>query len=120
MVALIKTHHKAISMIHFVRGRKEPAKQKGIAVRKRKKLRVQIRPGSTVTLKKSFIAQANKAVQVFRRRPSGKLAKRRTFSLKTFLEKKEVMSHLLEFGQKRYLKEFERNFKFYLGKIKKR
>ena len=56
-----------IGLIHFVKGKKAPIRQKGIKVSKRRKLRVQIRPGGTFTPKGRFIAFAKNATNVFSR-----------------------------------------------------
>lgn len=54
-----------ISMLEFVVGRKENIKQKGIQVRKRRKLKARVAPGKTFHVKGAFI-QNVKSKAVFR------------------------------------------------------
>lgn len=58
---------KSMPLIDFVSGNKDPIKQKGIPVAKRRRLKVMVRPGSRVQLKQAFIQRANNSIQVFRR-----------------------------------------------------
>lgn len=56
-----------VGLIEFVKGNKQPIKQKGIKVAKRRKVKIEIRPGRRLTLKSAFI-QKVKTTQVFRGR----------------------------------------------------
>lgn len=60
-----------IGMMEFVVGKKTKIEQKGIKVRKRRKLKAKIAPGKTFRLKGAFI-QDVKSTQVFRRRSEGR------------------------------------------------
>jgi len=56
------------TMIRFVKGQKDPRPQRGIPVKKRKLVRVEIRPGITRKMPHSFIQKGRGGVnQVFRR-----------------------------------------------------
>lgn len=68
MHGTITVKSSAISLIHFVKGRKTPPKQKGVRVSNRKNLKYGIKPGQTSVAKGAFIARGrNGNTQVFRR-----------------------------------------------------
>lgn len=105
---------KPISMIHFVMGKKSPTSQKGIPVSARSPVVVKIKPGKNTALKRSFIARANNAVQVFyrtsRRNEKGKeilgkrvvpVGKGVAGGMFAFLIKPDVRSHLGKVGAER-------------------
>jgi hypothetical protein len=63
-----------IPMLEFVKGSKEPIVQKGLAVKQRSKVKVEITPGKRFVLHKAFIQRVH-SVQVFKRGPSGRFHK---------------------------------------------
>jgi len=65
MEAKVNVSGRPVSLIRLVRGPRKPAPQKGIAVSKRKKIRVEIRPGKVLKRPRSFIVKGifNKIVK---------------------------------------------------------
>jgi len=119
LYATVNTSSKSISLIHFVKGAKVPANQKGIAVARRKKLVVEVRPGVKATLNKAFIVRSRKggAVQVFRRDKADKLIKQSVPSVHTFMGRAEVRAQVSKVANARYRTEFIRNLEFYSKQI---
>lgn len=62
---------RPIPLLLFVKGNKNVIEQKGIPVKRRRKLKVQVVPGKTVTLNGAFIQKGPKSIQVFRRNKRG-------------------------------------------------
>lgn len=127
MVASLTVKGGAISLIRFLsKARRKPLKQKGIKVSKRKRLRIQVKPGSNVTLPKAFIAQGrNNNMQVFRRRTgttkNGKeiITKQSAPSLPKLFERvQSIRNNSVADAEKTYVKEFDRQLKFFLDKMK--
>ena len=59
---------KGFPLIDFVRGAKRPTPQKGVKVKNRKKVKVEIKPGHQYVVKGGFIANSqNRGLQVFKR-----------------------------------------------------
>jgi hypothetical protein len=126
-MAKLTVSGRAISLIRFLsKARRKPLKQKGIKVSKRKPLRLQVKPGANTTLKKAFIAQGrNNNWQVFRRRTgrtkNGKevIARQSAPSLPKLFERVKSIRNISEANaRKTYVKEFDRQFKFFLEKNK--
>lgn len=116
--SVLRTNDKPVSMIHFVRGQKTPAIQKGIKVKKRKKLKVAITRGNVRPLAGAFILKAKGSVQVYRR-VGGTLHKQSVPSLWRLLEKPELKSKLELFGRERFEEEMKTNIPFFLSQVKK-
>lgn len=55
---------RSITKIGFIRGKRTAVSTKGVAVKKRRKLRASVRPGRTTTLKHSFIINTRNGPQV--------------------------------------------------------
>lgn len=65
--ARIQISKKAVPLIEYVKGKREPRSQKGISIRKRKKVRVAIQKGKSTVVSKGFLARVkNNKVHVFR------------------------------------------------------
>jgi hypothetical protein len=59
---------RGLALIDFVRGSKQPTQQKGVAVKRRKKVKVQVKPGRTYVVRGGFIANTqSRGLQVFKR-----------------------------------------------------
>lgn len=117
--ALIRASDKPISLIHFVRGSKEPASQKGIKITDRKVLRVMVTKGRTARLPKAFIARSGRggAVQVFRRKSQGSYHKQSVPSIAHFMDKPEIRNGLRDIAMKRMVTEYPRQLAFYANRI---
>lgn len=71
-IAVLHVRNKPISFIKLVRGSAKPYNQKGVRIKARKKLRIEIKKGKVVKYRDLFIARANGGVyHVFRRAPKG-------------------------------------------------
>jgi len=120
---------RSIPMIEFVRGSKDPREQKGIPVKRRKKISVRIRPGKTFKKKKLFIAKSNKGRNmVFRRMDNqlrktpnqkGPIAEQSTTSLASIFRRRRVSRPIETFARRKLLIEFKRSFKLQMSKMKK-
>lgn len=58
---------RAIPLLEFVKGDKSPIKQKGIRIKDRRRIRVEVTPGHSTKLMHAFI-QRVRSVQVFKRK----------------------------------------------------
>jgi hypothetical protein len=61
----------SLPMLPFVRGARSPIKQKGISIKRRRKLKVEIVPGRKTLLKGAFIQVVRGRLGVFKRRKGG-------------------------------------------------
>lgn len=118
--AHIRTSNKPISLIHFVRGKKEPANQKGIPVKRRKKLKVQIMRGKTETRPHSFIQRAKGNIQVFNRGSGRNIKKQSVPSVFEFLKKPGVLNPFLDNAGQYYQTRLIQNLKFFGGKTERK
>lgn len=64
--AVIAFSKQPIPMLEFVKGSKNPVKQKGIPVKRRKRIKVEVVPGRKRTMQSAFI-QTVKSKQVYKR-----------------------------------------------------
>jgi hypothetical protein len=78
-----------LPILDFVKGSKDVIKQKGISIKKRRVLRVEITKGKTWKMKGAFI-QKVKSQQVFRRGKSGKFYKQSAPSIAHFVEQQRL------------------------------
>lgn len=102
-----------VRMIEFVKGSKQPIKQKGIPVRKRRKLKVEVRPGKRIKLPGAFI-QRKKSIQVFRRMGTGRFRKQSVPSIGWVVFNRDgIHKKLVKVGQDRFKELF-------FGEVQKR
>lgn len=109
----------AFPMISFVKGAKTPIAQKGIPVKKRRKLKVEIEKGKTFTAKGAFIQRVKSkskggesyAAQVFRGRRGKGFKKQGIRSLGFIITNRGLADLMLDHGGKRFQKEFYRELK---------
>lgn len=105
-----------IQLLEFVVGNKSPIKQKGIKVRKRRKLKVRFKPGKTIHVKGGFI-QDVRSKQVFRRRSQGrKLRKLSTSSLAVVAFRQPRLKILENTLLKRFDRIFDQQIRWRHGK----
>lgn len=91
--ATIGSSSKPISLIHFVRGSKQPPRMAGIPAKRRRKVKVMVEKGKAGVRPKMFIQEAKGAVQVWRRhRRKGpdKMLKQATGSLFSLVNKRKI------------------------------
>ena len=101
-----------IGMINFVVGNKSPIKQKGIKIKKRRKLKARIKPGKTIRLSGSFV-QDIKSKQVFRHIKSGRKARKvSTKSLAKMLVEQNIQKMFDEIVQKRFDRVFRKQLQW--------
>lgn len=106
---------KPIDMMSFVKGSKDPIKQKGIPVKKRRKLKVEIRKGQPKTLKKAFIQKSKTGgSQVFKsKRAQGKgnptrFKKQGTRSVASMVNELGYGNKFTKYAGRRFEREFLR------------
>lgn len=120
---------RGLHLLEFVRGSKDPRPQKGIAVRKRKKLKVRIRPSKTVTRKKLFIAKGHGGRNMVFRRQNNKLVKtpdqkgplaaQTVPGYASIFRKLRFNQKIVRFANRVLLIEFNRSFNLQMSKMKK-
>lgn len=123
MKASLEISGKPLSLIHFVVGNKEPRSQAGIPVRKRKSIRVEVKPGRKVQLKSAFITRGRGGNnQIFRRRGkrSYPIVKQSVPSLAAVFSRDKIRKPLESFAQAKLSSEFEKTFQFEINKIAER
>lgn len=111
-----------VPLIEFVKGSKEPANQKGMAVKDRPRLKVQIRPGKKFTLKKAFI-QKVKTKQVFSRASGQREFKKQAItSVGYIVMERGIGRNLADLGAQRFrvvfLADLRARINGHVGKIK--
>lgn len=110
MHGIISFNTNPVPLLEFVRGSKEPVKQKGIPVRKRRALRVEIVPGKVFAVKSAFI-QRVMTKQVFKRVPKGEdFKKQGTRSVGFIVMERGIAGHLVSYGATRFRELFYRDF----------
>jgi hypothetical protein len=91
-----------IPLLEFVKGSKEPIKQEGIKIARRRKLKVEITPGKKFTLRKAFI-QRVQSKQVFKRaQGQGNFKKQGAPSVGTVVVQKGIGKELVDIGASRF------------------
>ena len=107
--------NKPIPMILLKAGSKNPASQKGIAVNRRKPVRVKFAPGRSRKVKGAFVAKGPKSSQyhVFRREGSGKgpIVKQSLPSPHNFFLDKKIRGEVEKIVGEALQKEFVNQFK---------
>lgn len=97
-----------ISMIHFIVGNKNVIKQKGVPVKKRRKLKARIRGNKKISLGGAFI-QDMQSKQVFRHKGKGRRSRKlSTKSLARIILEDQIRTKLDEIVEKRFSREFQR------------
>lgn len=113
---------RGLNLIDFVKGTKAVTPQKGVKVKRRKKVRVEITPGKRFIVAGGFITQtASKGLQVMKRdsKVNGHLLMQTGPSLGALLlnEKKRVGARLQAQGLEIFNKNFQHELKFRLNKM---
>lgn len=95
-----------VGLIEFIKGSKQPISQKGVPVKKRRKLRIEITPGRRLTLKSAFI-QKVRSTQVFKGRRGKGFHKQGVPSIGWVVFNRDNIANKLMFiGQDRFKKLF--------------
>lgn len=92
---------KPISLINFVIGNRGVTSQAGIAISRRRKIKVEVTPGARYVVSRAFILPVP-AMQLFKRRKGGIYSKQSVPSLKNLIEKKDVGKTIAHIGQERF------------------
>jgi len=101
-----------ISMLNFIVGSKQPIKQKGVAVKKRRKLKARVNPGKTIKLSGAFI-QNIQSKHVFRHKGSGRRARKLSVkSLAKTIMERQLQKQLDLIFQKRFNREFDKQIRW--------
>lgn len=114
--ASIDFNTHAIPMLEFVKGNKSPIEQKGIPVKKRRKLRVEITPGKKFVMKKAFI-QNKTTTQVFKGRRGEGFKKQGTRSVGFIVINRGVGEKLVTIGKERFSERLLHELKFRVSRI---
>ena len=106
-----------LPLIEFVKGSKEPIKQKGVKVKRRRKLRVEITPGKRFVMRKAFI-QRVRSKQVFKR-PQGQdnFKKQGVPSVGTIVIQRGIGKELVDIGGARFAELFAADLNARLNKF---
>lgn len=110
---------KTYGLIKFVKGSQDIIKQKGVKVQKRRKLKVEIVRGKTVTLKKAFIQRA-KTKQVFKGRAGQGFKTQAVASNSVVLLRPSNLKKLGDIVFKRFEVVFQQELNFRLTKLAER
>jgi len=105
-----------VPLLEFVKGSKQPIEQKGIPVKRRKKLRAEITPGKRFVVKGAFI-QRVRSLQVFKRKDSGGFHKQGTRSIAFIITERGVGEKLVSVGQTRLAELLQHELEFQLLKM---
>ena len=119
--AEILFNRNPVSAIRFLVGPKQPSKQKGVKVKKRRVVRLHVKPGRRTKMPKAFIARGRGGnLQIFQRRGKKRfpIVKRGTAAISTVVDKSGLGKRLQKFAQKRLDIEFQRNLEHELNQIK--
>lgn len=128
MRGIVEIKGTTVSLIRFVKGSKDPRKQKGISVRKRRPIKVEVIPGRVTRVKGAFIAKGSGGKnQLFRRidnklrkkkgKQKGPIAKQASAALSLLIQRAEVKAALIKFANRELGKQFETALKFQLSKL---
>lgn len=123
-IAVLHVRNKPISFIKLVKGTPMPLPQKGIPIRQRKQLRIEIKKGKVVKYRDLFIAKANGGVyHVFRRVPSsgaGSVMKKQSAPSPHYLfEKVEFRQPIENIVGKKLQELFIKQLEYELNKVPK-
>lgn len=117
---------RGLALIDFVRGSKAPTKQKGIKVSRRKKVKVEVKPGRTYVVRGGFIANSqSRGLQVFKRTKANRahLLMQTTPSLGQLLlrdTKNKIAATLQTRGAQLFQKNFNEDLSFRVSDTFKR
>lgn len=111
---------RGLALIDFVKGRKAPTPQKGVKVKRRKKVRVEITPGKKFVVNKGFMSNTRRGVQVMKRGVQSQSLKMQTApSVGALLlsRKKNVGVEIQTIAQQRFVIEFQRDLNYRLTRL---
>lgn len=91
---------ESLHLMKFVKGDTSPIKQKGIPIKRRRKLKVEITPGKRFVLKGGFIQKAN-SNQVFKRGKGRSLIRQTAPSIAFMITDRGIGEILVTSGQNR-------------------
>jgi len=120
MLGQVRVSSKPISLIHFVKGKKSPARSKGVKVSRRKPLRFMIKPGKTTKGNRRFIAKGKGGnYQVFQRRgkKSNPITKQNATNPAWIVRDQIKIKRLKLFGALKLQKEYEKSLAHLLSKM---
>lgn len=111
------------SLIRFIKGRPEPPKpkEKGIMIRKRKPIRVEVKPGRTAVLRKAFVIKGKNSNNIIvRRKTAGRepVVPQRIPALSNLFTKPKFRKPIEDHGGRQLLKEFDAAMKHQINKLK--
>lgn len=120
MSASLSVSGKSVSLIRFLVGNKSVQSTKGIPVKQRTPVRVEVRPGRKVTLKGAFLAAGKSGnVHIFRRRTAARhpIVKQSTPALSVLLARDQHRLKLESFAKEHFSKEFKTTFSYEVQRL---
>lgn len=118
LVGVISYLDEPTPLLEFVRGSKDPIKMKGIKIKDRKKLRIEIRPGKKFVLRRAFIQKVS-SKQVFKRPKGGDNFKKQSAPSVGYIVMHRKLHELIaEEGQRSFQKNFRHELAFRLSQRK--
>ena len=121
---IVSYNTKGLPMLLFVVGKKTPRSQKGVPVRRRRKLKVEVTRGNRRTHPKAFIAKTQGKNRVFRRPNKGtnsKLYRQHVPSISHFFNTKaKIKEKTLAHMRDRFEREFSRELEVRLNRLRSR
>lgn len=121
MVTEVRMSGRKIPLVFFVVGKKEPRKQSGIGVRKRRKIKIEVRKGKRITLKRAFIAKGRRGKnQVFRRRTKKRfpIVAQKLASVAKLVQIREIEKPIRIDSRRTIVREMNRQVALWLSKRK--
>lgn len=103
-------------LIDFVKGNKDVIKQKGIKIKKRRALRVEITKGKIWKMKGAFIQQV-KSKQVFRRGKSGKFYKQSAPSIAHFINEAKLKDPVIARMNRIFMTNLKNQYDFRMERL---
>jgi len=104
---------------HFVRRNKGHTNQKGIKVKKRKGVKVQITRGKTFTIKNAFIRTVE-TKQVFKRAKSGGFKKQSAPSLAEFIQKELMKEAVIQRMKQSFRTNLKNQYEFRMERFRQK
>lgn len=111
---------RGLALIDFVKGNKGVTPLKGVKVKRRRKVRVEITPGKKFVVNKGFISSTRRGNQVMKRGAGSQVLKMQTApSVGALLlsRKKNVGVQIQSLARERFVKEFERDLKYRINNL---
>lgn len=108
MEAVLNFSSHPLPLLEFVKGSKNVIAQKGIPIKKRRKLKFEITPGKVFKQAGAFIQRGPKSKQVFKRTDAGRFKKQGTPSIGEIVVERGITERLRVIGAARLQSAFNK------------